>query len=302
MRVLGQPGPDLGGAVGGQVVQDDVDVLAGVRVDRAWQEGQEVGAVAGGLCTRRRPRRCPRSARRTGSWCRAGRSRGCVSRSRRRSIGSSGWVRSSAWIWVFSSMLSTTAPPGGSRYNPTMSATFSANAGSRLTLNVPCRCGLNPVVPPQLRHVVMRDVDAFGAVDVGGHLPARPVRQPGLRRWAGTASRARIRARTDGRHLLTAGASCGRSSNPASTFACRTGRSTDPPSVATPPASAAISFFGRCSACHNTIRARVATVAGTSATVQQGTQLGLLVHRQLHPPSQQHRRSTLRKANRITRH
>ena len=60
-------------------------------------------------------------------------------------IGSSGWVRSSAWTCVFSSIESTTAPPGGSRYSPTMSATLSANAGSLLTLNVPCRCGFNPV-------------------------------------------------------------------------------------------------------------------------------------------------------------
>jgi hypothetical protein len=40
---------------------------------------------------------------------------------------------------VFSSMDNTTAPPGGSMYRPTMSATFSANRGSRLSLNVPCR-------------------------------------------------------------------------------------------------------------------------------------------------------------------
>jgi hypothetical protein len=30
-----------------------------------------------------------------------------------------------------------------------------------------------------------------------------------------------------------------------------------------------MSFFGRCSACHNTIRARVATVAGTSAVLSR---------------------------------
>ena len=48
LRVLRQPGPDLGGLVGGEVVQDDVDVLAGVRGDGLAQEGQEVRAVAGG--------------------------------------------------------------------------------------------------------------------------------------------------------------------------------------------------------------------------------------------------------------
>src|SRR6266542_1544414 len=61
---------------------------------------------------------------------------------RANSIGSNGWVRSNAWICVFSSRLSTTAAPGGSRYRPTISATFCANRGSLLSLNVPCRCGL----------------------------------------------------------------------------------------------------------------------------------------------------------------
>ena len=62
---------------------------------------------------------------------------------RPKSIGSSGCVRSNAWIWVFSSNESTTAPPGGSRYKPTTSATFCANAGSFDTLNVPDRCGFS---------------------------------------------------------------------------------------------------------------------------------------------------------------
>jgi hypothetical protein len=45
-------------------------------------------------------------------------------------IGRPGWVRSSAWIWLFSSIDSTTACAGGSTYSPTMSSTLAANLGS----------------------------------------------------------------------------------------------------------------------------------------------------------------------------
>ena len=44
-----QPRRDLGGGVRGQVVQHDVHVGAGVRLDRLLQEAEEVRAVAGGL-------------------------------------------------------------------------------------------------------------------------------------------------------------------------------------------------------------------------------------------------------------
>ena len=55
-----------------------------------------------------------------------------------------GAVRSSAWIWVFSSTHSTTAASGGFRYRPTMSRTLSMNSGSGDSLNVSIRCGLSP--------------------------------------------------------------------------------------------------------------------------------------------------------------
>src|SRR5271166_1795524 len=56
-------------------------------------------------------------------------------------MGSSGAVRSSAWIWLFSSTHSTSARSGGSRYSPTMSRTLSINNGSRLSLKLSLRCG-----------------------------------------------------------------------------------------------------------------------------------------------------------------
>src|ERR1039458_8332087 len=57
-------------------------------------------------------------------------------------IGSTGWDRSSAWIWDFSSTHSTTALSGGLWYRPTTSTTFSMNSGSVEILNPSVRCGL----------------------------------------------------------------------------------------------------------------------------------------------------------------
>ena len=43
--------------------------------------------------------------------------------------------RSKAWIWDFSSMLSTIAFSGGLRYNPTTSVTLATSSGSAENLN-----------------------------------------------------------------------------------------------------------------------------------------------------------------------
>src|SRR3990172_7310124 len=59
-------------------------------------------------------------------------------------MGSDGWVRSSAWIWLFSSTQSTTALAGGFRYSPTTSVSFSTNCGSRDNLKVSTRWGCRP--------------------------------------------------------------------------------------------------------------------------------------------------------------
>src|SRR5918995_1448334 len=58
-------------------------------------------------------------------------------------IGSTGWDRSSACTWDFSSTHSTSARSGGSRYSPTTSRTFSMNCGSPDSLKVSVRCGLS---------------------------------------------------------------------------------------------------------------------------------------------------------------
>jgi hypothetical protein len=57
--------------------------------------------------------------------------------------GKPGWVRSKAWIWLFSSTENTSALSGGLRYSPTMSCTFSANRLSFDSLKVFTRCGLS---------------------------------------------------------------------------------------------------------------------------------------------------------------
>src|SRR5947209_9838098 len=65
-------------------------------------------------------------------------------------IGSIGAVRSSAWIWDFSSTESTTALSGGFRYKPTTSRTLASSSGSVENLNVSDRHGCRP----HLRQIV----------------------------------------------------------------------------------------------------------------------------------------------------
>ena len=55
--------------------------------------------------------------------------------------GRTGWVRSSAWIWDFSSTQTTIAYAGGSRYSPTTSRTLASSSGSVENLNVSVRHG-----------------------------------------------------------------------------------------------------------------------------------------------------------------
>ena len=59
-------------------------------------------------------------------------------------IGSIGAVRSSAWIWDFSSTHNTIAFSGGSRYSPTTSMTLATSSGSVENLNDLARHGCTP--------------------------------------------------------------------------------------------------------------------------------------------------------------
>src|ERR1700737_8588 len=71
-------------------------------------------------------------------------------------MGNIGWLRSRAWIWLFSSTHNTTALSGGFRYRPTMSRTFSTKNGSVDSLKCRCRCGSSPN-PCQMRCTVDLD-------------------------------------------------------------------------------------------------------------------------------------------------
>jgi hypothetical protein len=58
--------------------------------------------------------------------------------------GSKGWLRSSAWMPVFSSTHSASAFSGGFRYRPTMSSSLASKSGSGLKVKVRMRCGCKP--------------------------------------------------------------------------------------------------------------------------------------------------------------
>ena len=78
-----------------------------------------------------------------------------------------GCVRSSAWIWLFSSIERTTACAGGSTYRPTMSVILAANSGSCDRLKVRTRCGWSSCAC-QIRCTDRREMPAALAI-------ARPV-------------------------------------------------------------------------------------------------------------------------------
>jgi hypothetical protein len=78
-------------------------------------------------------------------------------------IGSDGWVRSSAWIWDFSSIASTIAFSGGFRYRPTTSISFSSKRLSLESLNVLTRWGLR-LRADQIRCTVADDTPARAAI------------------------------------------------------------------------------------------------------------------------------------------
>src|ERR1017187_6177218 len=80
-------------------------------------------------------------------------------------IGSTGWDRSRAWIWLFSSTHSTTAFSGGLWQRPTTSTTFSANCGSVDSLNPSARCGLRPK-SRQICPIAERDSPDLFAIDL----------------------------------------------------------------------------------------------------------------------------------------
>lgn len=84
-------------------------------------------------------------------------------------MGSTGAVRSRAWIWDFSSTHSTTARSGGSSYRPTTSRTLPMNWGSSIVSRCPAGVAAGRT-PPDPGDRGLRQAD------LGGQRAGRPVR------------------------------------------------------------------------------------------------------------------------------
>jgi hypothetical protein len=162
-----------------------------------------------------------------------------------------GAVRSSAWIWDFSSTQSTIAFSGGCKYNPTTSTTFASSCGSVENRNDSARHGATPY---------SRHARATVASPIFKCLPnsrldqcVTPYRRGGGRSVAATICRwSRCRGRPDRAW----------SSNPARPRAAY--RLRQPITVGPDtPTSSAIAVFDTPSAASSTIRARSANPART---------------------------------------
>src|SRR3954447_7211463 len=160
----GQPALDGRGLVGRIVVADQVDVEVGR--DLGVQLAQELAELAGPVASVQRPDHLA-AGHVEGGEQRGGAGPDVVVSSplgHPGIIGSTGAVRFSAWIWLFSSTHSTSARSGGSRYSPTTSRTLSTNSGSLLSLKVFTRCGLS-WKPRQIRPTVDRDSPLSAAIE-----------------------------------------------------------------------------------------------------------------------------------------
>ena len=95
-----QPAVDQRRLVGAVVVENQVDVQLGGhrRVDRVEELAELDGPMAA-MALADDLARSWRRGRRTARWCRGARSRACAAPTCPGRIGSSGCVRSSAWIW-----------------------------------------------------------------------------------------------------------------------------------------------------------------------------------------------------------
>ena len=158
-------------------------------------------------------------------------------------------MRSNACIWDFSSTASTIAATGGSRYNPTMSRTFSMNCGSVDSFHESTRCGLSPNAR-QIRETAVWFNPAASAIDRVDQCESPPGGGSSrvLTTTASTASSVNLRG-APGR---------GSSESPSSRLAMNRDRHLPTMSRDTP-SRAATRVLGVPSAHANTIRARDAS-------------------------------------------
>jgi hypothetical protein len=129
--------------VGGVVVHHQVQLAVGIGPGDLLEEGEELLVAVAGLAGR--------GDLPGGDLQRGEQGRGAVPDAVvRAALGQPGLqrrigaVRSSAWIWDFSSTQSTIAFSGGCKYNPTTSTTFASSCGSVENRNDSARHGATP--------------------------------------------------------------------------------------------------------------------------------------------------------------
>jgi hypothetical protein len=260
VRVVGQPGRDLRRGVGREVVQHDVNILARMRLYGLLQKRQEMCAVAG---RRALAQDLAGAHVQRGEQVRSavanvvmGAFLGCVEVNRQQWLGP---VQCLDLGFLVDREHHRTA--GRGQIQPDDVGDLLSELRVLADLERAVAMGLDPVVPPEFRDVVVRDGNTFGAGDERGHLPARPMRQPSRGRRAGAAE-CQDPGADRRRDLL---ASCTprpveQARQPLRAVAVNhrstVGRDTL--------ASTATAFFCLPSAHHSTIRALVATVAATS--------------------------------------
>ena len=110
-----------------EVVEDHVQLFARMLAIQGLQEVQERGVV---VFVDASPGDLARMHGKGGQQ--TGGAMPLVRRCQPARMGNSGWVRSRAWIWDFSSTHKTRAWLGGSRYSPKMAACLASNSGSGL--------------------------------------------------------------------------------------------------------------------------------------------------------------------------
>src|SRR4051812_24019275 len=184
-----------------------------------------------------------------------------------------GCVRSSAWIWDFSSTDTTTAPSGGSRYKPTTSRILASSRGSVENLNVSTRCGWMSHLR-QILATVENEVPK-GLASSRDDQCVTPSPAGGLPPFDNVATTTSISSTSAGRpdpFWSPKPAMPARSyrSRQETTVAPATPPTPpppppprqEPPAARDPPPTTAISVLGSPSAASNTIRARLTSPAG----------------------------------------
>ena len=177
VRVCIQPCPDLGGVVGGQIVQNDVDLSTGMGFHGPFDEGQELGGAA--------PRVAVGEDLTSAGVQRGEQIRGAVPAVAVGAFLGKAEVERQQRLGPIEGLdlgflIDRQHDRAAGRVQVQADRVGDLLGDRRILLQFERALprGLQPVVPPQPRHVMPGHGDTLAAFDVGGHLPARPVRQP----------------------------------------------------------------------------------------------------------------------------